>query len=76
MEKKLQQICHTYYNLLIAQDIWQAHYQILPIIFLKEFIELNVNSDMMIKKCETSRIKYKYCDCFLGYKNFKDDLIE
>ena len=37
------------YNLLTAQDIWQAHYQILPIIFLKEFIELNVNTDIMIK---------------------------
>ena len=28
------------------------------------------------KKCETCRIKYKYCDCFLEYANFKDDLIE
>ena len=28
------------------------------------------------EKCETSRIKCKYCDCFLEYKNFKDDLIE
>ena len=28
------------------------------------------------KKCETFRIKYKYCDCFLEYTNFKDDLIE
>ena len=28
------------------------------------------------KKCETCRIKYKYCDCFLEYKNFEDDLIE
>ena len=28
------------------------------------------------KKCETYRIKYKYCDCFLEYTNFKDDLIE
>ena len=27
------------------------------------------------KKCETYGIKYKYCDCFLEYKNFKDDLI-
>ena len=49
MEKKLQKIYLTYYNLLIAQDLWQAHYQILSIIFLKEFIELNVNSDTMIK---------------------------
>ena len=28
------------------------------------------------KKCETCGIKYKYCDCFLKYPNFKDDLIE
>ena len=28
------------------------------------------------KKCKTCRIKYKYCDCFLEYTNFKDDLIE
>ena len=29
----------------------------------------------MIKKCQTGRIKYKYCECFLEYTNFKDDLI-
>ena len=28
------------------------------------------------KKCETCRIKYKNCDCFLEYANFKHDLIE
>ena len=28
------------------------------------------------KKCETCRIRYKYCNCFLEYINFKDDLIE
>ena len=28
------------------------------------------------KKCETCKIKCKYCDCFLEYRNFKDDLIE
>ena len=28
------------------------------------------------EKCETCTIKYKYCDCFLEYTNFKDDLIE
>ena len=48
MEKKLQKIYLTYYNLLIAQDLWQAHYQVLSIIFLKEFIKLNVNTYMMI----------------------------
>ena len=34
---------------MIAQDLWQVNYQILSIIFLKEFLEFNVNSDMAIK---------------------------
>ena len=28
------------------------------------------------KKYDTYGIKYKYCDCFLEYTNFRDDLIE
>ena len=28
------------------------------------------------KKCETSRIRYKYCNYFLEYTNFKVDLSE
>ena len=28
------------------------------------------------KKCKTCGIKFKYCDCFLEYINFKDDLME
>ena len=39
----------AYYNLLIVPDLWQVHYQILLTIFLKEFIELHVNLDTMIK---------------------------
>ena len=27
-------------------------------------------------KCETCGMKYKYCDCFIEYTEFKDDLIE
>ena len=27
-------------------------------------------------KCEICRIKYKYCNCFLEYTNFKDDIME
>ena len=38
MEKKLKKPNTADYNLLIAQDLWLAHYQILLIIFLKEFI--------------------------------------
>ena len=35
MEKKLQKIYIIYYSLLIVQDLWQGHYQILSLIFLK-----------------------------------------
>ena len=41
----------TYYNLLIAQDLWQVHYQLLSTIFLRLFLELNVNLDTLIKMC-------------------------
>ena len=49
MEKELQKRYLTYYNLLIVPDLWQACYRILSIIFVKEFIEINVNTDMIIK---------------------------
>ena len=40
------------FYLSTVQDLWQAHYQILLIISLKEFINLNVNTDNIIKKCK------------------------
>ena len=55
MEKKLQKIYLAEYSLLIAKDLWQAHYQILSIIFLKEFIKLNVNTGTMIKDVKLAK---------------------
>ena len=53
MEKKLQNPYLTNYNLLmIVQDLWQAYYQVLLIILLKEFIKLNANMDMITKNVE------------------------
>ena len=52
MDKKLQNIYLVsciLHSLLIPQDLWQAHYQILSKNFLKEFIKLNVNTDTMTK---------------------------
>ena len=40
LEKKSQKPYLTNYNLLKAQDLWQAHYQVLLIILVKEFIKL------------------------------------
>ena len=75
MEKKLQKPHLTNCNLLIAQGLWQAYFQMLLIILQKKFIKSNVNIHMIIK-CETCRIKYKDCECCLEYTIVKDDLIE
>ena len=73
-EKKLQKLYLTYYNLLIVQGLWQTH-QTWSIIFLKEFIILNVNTDTMIKNVKLGELDMS-CSYFLQYINFKDDLIE
>ena len=41
MEKKLQKTYLTDCNLLKAQDLWQAYYQLLLVTLQKEFINLN-----------------------------------
>ena len=61
----------TYYNLLIAQDLWQAHYQILSIISLKEFIELLVNSDTMIKNVKNGELYISNATVLSNIKTLK-----
>ena len=60
-----------YYNLLIAQDLWQAHYQILSIISLKEFIELLVNSDTMIKNVKNGELNISNATVLSNIKTLK-----
>ena len=66
MEKKLQKIYLTHYNLLRAQDLLQVHYQILSIIFLNEFLELNVNSDTMTKNVKHVELNISIATAFLN----------
>ena len=75
MEKKLQKIYLTYYSLLIAQDLWHVRYHILSIFFLKEYIELNVNLDMMIKNVTHLELNISTATVFSIIQTFKDDLI-
>ena len=42
MEGKFQKMYLTNYYLFIAKDLWQAHHQILSIIFLNKFIKLTL----------------------------------
>ena len=59
----------NHYNLLIAQYLWQGHYQILLIMLLKEFIKLKCKFEHNDKKCNTCRNKYKNYECFFEYTN-------
>ena len=71
MEKKLQKIYLTYYNLLIVQDLLQAHYRILSIIFLKEFIELNINLDTIKKNVKLAKLNIRIANVFLNTKFYR-----
>ena len=63
---------------MIAQDLWQAHYQIVSIIFLKKFMKLNVDMDTIRKNVKDAELDIKIVSAFLNtqYTFFKDDLIE
>ena len=71
MEKKLQKIYLTYYNLLTVQDLWQTYYQILSIIFLKEFTKLNVSTNTMIKYVELVELNINIATVFKNTQTLK-----
>ena len=71
MEKKFQKLYVTYYSLLIVQELWQVHYQILSLIFLKELIELNVNSDAMIKNVKHVELNICFATVFVNIETLK-----
>ena len=53
--------------LLIMQDLWHAHRDILLIILLKQFIRLNVNTDTMIREL----VELNIATAFLNTKALK-----
>ena len=71
MEKKLQKIYLTYYNLLTMQDLWQAQDQILSLIFLKEFIKLNGITDMRIKNVKLAELNISIATVLLNIQTLK-----
>ena len=66
-----QKIFLTYYNLLIEQDLWEAHYQILAIMFLKKFMKLNVHIDTIIKNVKIMELNSKFETVFLDTQTLK-----
>ena len=76
MEKKLQKNIS-----FISQFIYTARFMASSLSNLvnnlsEEIHKIKCKHGHDDKKCETCRIKYKYCNCFLEYTNFKDELIE
>ena len=71
MEQILQKVYLTYYNLLMAQDLWQAPDQIFSITFLMEFIKLNVNTDTMIKNVKHVELNISIVIAFVNMKILK-----
>ena len=74
--EKLQKNISYILQFIDSARFMAARYQILSIIFLKEFIKLNVNMDTMIKNVKLCGITYKVYNCLLEHKKFKDDLLE
>ena len=56
---------------MIVQGLWQAHYQILSIIFWKEFIKLNVNTDRMMKTLKLAELNKNIATSFLNTQTSK-----
>ena len=61
---------------MIAQDLWQSSLSSLVNNVSERIHRNKCKFEYEDKRYETCGIKCKYCDCFLEYINFKDDLIE
>ena len=68
IEKELTRIYKNGEELI---QIWQAYYQILSIICVKEFIKLNVDMDTMINNLKISELNVSIATVFLKYTNFE-----
>ena len=73
-ENKSQNLYHRDYNLLTAQDLPQAPYQIWLMILLKESTSLHVNTNTVAKDVELPELNTKIMTAF--FNMIKDDLIE
>ena len=72
LRKYREKIPHpTDYKLLIVQGLWLAHYQILLILFLNEFIKLNANTKKMIKNVKLAELSTKIATAFVNSQTLK-----
>ena len=57
--------------IFVKKTLKSNHYQILSIIFLKEFLELNVNMNMMIKNVIPVKLNISIATVFLNKQILK-----
>ena len=74
MEKKLQKIYPTYYNLLISQHL--SFFSNVVNNLSEEIHKTKCKHGHNDENCITCGIKYKSCDYFREYTNFRDNIIE
>ena len=68
---KLQKYMYfTYYNLLIVHNLWQAHYQILSIILLKNS-QIKFKTDTMIENVKLLESNTSIASIFLNMQTLK-----
>ena len=65
MEKKSPKPLRDY-NLLITEELWEAHYQISLMILLKEFIKLNGKMSIITKCVKSAELNTKIVTAFLN----------
>ena len=73
--EKIAKMYLTQCNLFFP-GLWQAHYQILSIIFLKKFIKPKVNTEAMLKNVKLEELNIRIATIFYAYMNLTHDLIE
>ena len=56
---------------MMAQDLWQAYYQILSLILLKNFMKLNANVGILIKNAKHMELNTKTLSAALNTKTLK-----
>ena len=70
-EEITKNISYVFQFIVREQDLWKAHYQILSIIFLVEFVELNVNTNMILKNVTLVELNVSIAAVFLNIQTLK-----
>ena len=76
MEKKLQKNISYILQFIDSARFLASELSILVNNLSERIQRIKCKLEHDDKKCEACGIKYKYCNYFLEYANFKDDLIE